>query len=105
MTTNDAEVLQRQVIELRMENQKLLQSLEELAAQAQKVDPEEYRNSRLSRCGNSLILNLEALNSDTGGFFSEMEHYHPNTQRAVLRLLKQHHDLVVNQFTLFNLPL
>ena len=101
----DNDILQAQVIELQAENQALLQSLEELADHAQKTEPEEYRKSRLARTGNSLILNLEALNNDTGGFFAELEHYHPSTQRSVLRLLKQHHDLLVNQFQLHNLHL
>ena len=97
--------LRLRVAELQQENTTLIESLEEVASSSQEVDPEEYRRTRLARTGNSLILNLEALNHDTGGFFAELEHFHPETQRTVLRLLKQHHDLVVNQFTLHNLHL
>jgi hypothetical protein len=95
-----------QEIALREENDLLLQAINALQEEQKSMEHlEQCRIGRIARAGNSLILNLEELNSSTGLFFAEMEHFPEPTRRAVLRLLKQHHDLLVNQFKTFNLHL
>ena len=103
---NDATYEQR-IADLTKERDELLDALEDVALTNRDTQEhsEQIRIGRVSRVGNSLILNLQELNSSTGLFFAEMEHYPESTKRAVLRLLKQHHDLLVSQFKTFNLHL
>lgn len=98
---------QKRIEDLEEERDQLLQVLEDLAINDR--SPQEHNEQclagRVYRNGNSLIMNLEELNRSTSTFFAELEHYPEPTRRAVLRLLKQHHDLLVNQFKTFNLHL
>lgn len=101
--------LKARILELEHERDQLLESLAQVVTKPDQRSEQETvdqcRAGRVARAGNHLILNLQALNNDTGAFFAEFEHYHSNTQTAVLRLLKQHHDLLVNQFKQFNFHL
>ena len=64
-----------------------------------------HRMNRIARAQSSLTLNLDELNSSTGIFFSDFEEFDPTSQRSILRLLKQFHDLVTASFKQHNLPL
>ncbi|QNI58949.1 hypothetical protein SynBIOSU31_02083 [Synechococcus sp. BIOS-U3-1] len=93
--------------DLQKERDELLTALEQVALtnRSDQEHSEQCLNGRIARAGNSLILNLDELNSSTGIFFSNFEEFPDSTRKAVLRLLKQHHDLLVSQFQLHNLSL